>query len=331
MIYLKGFAMFSNFSRAVAALLLEAALSASAQGQTFPNKPIRLLVGFPPGGTTDIVSRIVGERMGAQMGQVVIIENKPGATGVIALDVLIKSPSDGYTISFIASPTLISALVNTKDINAERDFSPIGLIYRQGFFISLNPSVPEFKGVNTLGDLIAVVKAHPGKINYATIGVGSTGHLTGELMASRAGLQWTHIPYKGASLLLQEVLSGQAPLVDIGGVVEDARDSQGKIINLAVSSTKRHPLAPNVPTLAESGFPGVDASSWGGLVAPAGVPKAVIGRLVAEYKTAYDNPTVNEKLVRWIPEYMGPAELNDLMKQTIQTWGKVIKDVGMKP
>jgi tripartite-type tricarboxylate transporter receptor subunit TctC len=302
-----------------------------ACAQTYPGKPVRVLVGFPPGGSTDIVARVVAERWGAQLGQPMIVENRPGAGGVIGLDAVTRSLPDGYTVGLLASPTLISALVNGRSIGAEREYASIGLIYRQGFFILINPAVPEFRGVRTLADLIAVVKSNPGKINYGSIGVGSTGHLVGELMADRGGLQWTHIPYKGLAPLLQEVTAGLAPTVLIGGTIMDSRNSGGRIVALATTSSKREASAPEVPTLSESGFPGVDASSWGSFIAPVGLPNPVLVKLAADYKAAFDSPGLADKLIGFTPEYLAPQDVDALATQTLQLWGKVIKDAGIKP
>jgi len=307
-----------------------AGIPAAAQAQDYPNKPIRVIVGFPPSGTTDIVTRVMSERMSAQMGQPIIVDNRPGAGGLIGLDAVLKAERDGYTIGFLASPTLISALMAGREINADRDMTHIGLIYRRGFFLGLNPNVPEFRNVKTGPDLVAAIRANPGKINYGSIGVGSTGHLLGEMMKSIGKLDWVHVPYKGVALLNQEVMAGQAPLVVMGTTIEDPKTSGGRIINVAITSAQRHAKAPEIPSLMESGFPGIDATTWGSFYTPPGIPPAAASRLAAEFKTAHDRPETQKQLAQFDPEYMAPAQLAALTRSHLQLWGKVISDNNLR-
>lgn len=306
--------------------LILTAYSLSCGAQAYPNKPIRVIVGFPAGGSTDFVTRALSDRMSAQMGQTIVVDNRPGAGGLIGLDVVLKAERDGYMMGYLASPTLISALMAGRDINPDRDMTHIGLIYRRGLFLGLNPNAPEFKGVKTGTDLVAVIRANPGKINFGSIGIGSTGHLLGEMMKSSGKLDWMHVPYKGISQLSQESMAGLAPIVVMGTTVDDPKNSGGRMINVAVTSAQRHPGAPDVQTLIEAGFPGIDATTWGSFYAPAGIPQAAASRLAAEFKTAHERPEVQKQLAQFDPEYMAPAQLAVLARNHLQLWGKVIRD-----
>ena len=314
---------------ALASLLAVAA--PPAWSQAYPSKPVRMIVAFPPAGITDTVARMVADKMSKQMGQPFVIDNRAGAGGMIGLEALIKSEPDGYSVGLLASPTLISGMLNGREWNVENDFTPIGLNYRQGILLSLNPTVAELRNVRTGADLVRAVKANPGKVNFATIGVGSTGHLIGEILKDMAGMNWEHVPYKGTAPLMQELLAGQNPLVMMGGASEDPVRFPGRVIVVATTGAKRHALAPDAPTLAESGFPGLDATTWGGFVAPARVPAAVATRLAAEYKVAFDHPETREKLNgQVLQEYLAPAEFGRLIRDVSQQWGKVIKDKNIK-
>lgn len=319
--------------RTLLAATLIAALAAPLAGvaQTYPSKPIRLVTGFTPGGVADLLSRAIADRMTATMGQSVVVESRPGAGGLIGHDAIVKADPDGYTFGLIVSPTLISGMVGGRTWNLDAETAPLGLAYRQGFMIGLNPSIPEFSNVKNMMDLVAVVKANPGKIFYASVSPGSTGHLTGALIGSQMGLKWEHVAYKGMQGPLQEMVSGRTPLVMFGTAVEDPQKFPGKVINIASSALKRNPTTPTIPTLSESGFPNMDASTWAGFFAPVGIPKPVMDRMVAEYKAAYDHPDTQKRLgSSLVMEYMPPAEFMTLMKQTVATWGRVIKEQNIK-
>jgi len=316
----------------VTALLIAATgLAAPASAQTWPAKPIRLVVGFAPGGTTDLMSRMLGDRMSQALGQPIVIENRPGAGGVIGMDAVIKADPDGYTFGLIPSPTLIAAIFNGREQNTDRDFTPVGLTYRQGVGLGINRTMPEFKDVKNASDLVRVIKANPNRIFFGSIGTGSSGHLIGELMKISAGLQWTHIPYKGQSVAFQEVMSGQSPIVMIGISLDNPKAYGERLVAIGVSSIRRNPRLPDVPTLAESGFPGMDATSWGGYAAPAGLPPAIRERLIREYKAAFDSAEFQSKWAHFILDYIAPPEFGILMRETVQIWSRVIRDNNIKP
>jgi len=303
----------------------------TVSAQAYPSKPLRLITGFTPGGVADLLSRAIAERMSVTLGQSVVVESRPGAGGLIGHDAIVKAEPDGQTFGLIVSPTLISGMVGGRNWNLDAETAPLGLAYRQGFMIGLNPSVPEFSNVKSMMDLVAAVKANPNKIFYASVSPGSTGHLTGALIGSQMGLKWEHVAYKGMQGPLQELVAGRTPLVMFGVAVEDPQKFPGKVIHLASSALKRNPTTPSVPTLSESGFPGMDASTWAGFFAPVGIPKPVMDRMVAEYRAAYDHPDTHKRLgASLVMEYMPPAEFMTLMKQTVATWGRVIKEQNIK-
>jgi tripartite-type tricarboxylate transporter receptor subunit TctC len=306
--------------------------AAAAQAQSYPNKPIKMLTGFTAGGVTDLLGRAIAERMAAGLGQPVVLDARPGAGGIIGTDAAIKSDPDGYTIGLIVSPTIIGAMVNGREWKLESEMTPLGLAYRQGYMIGLNPTVAEFQNVKNMMDLVKVVKTNPGKIFFASVGAGSTGHLTGELIKGISGLDWTHVPYKGMQGGLLEVISGRTPLVMFGTDPDDPKRHVGRVINIASSALTRNKTTPDVPTLSESGFPDMDASTWAGFFAPAGLPKPIADRLQAEYKAAWEHPETQKRLSSsLVLEYMPPAEFMTLMRKTVSVWGKVIKDQNIKP
>lgn len=316
-------------ARSLAAALIVALAPSAAQAQAYPSKPVRFIVPFPPGGITDVLMRIMAEGMAVKLGQPVVIDNRAGASGLIGVDAIIKSPADGYTIGMLPSPTVIAGLLQGREWNVENDMSSIGLNYRQGILLAINPNAPLLKDVRNAGDLVRVIRANPGKVNYGTIGVGSTGHLLGELMRANNGLQWEHVPYKGTAPLMQDLLAAQNPIVFMGASTNDVDRNPGRLLLIATSGPRRQA---GVLPLAETGFPGIDATTWGGVIAPAKLPPAVQARLVADYKATFDAPEVREKAQKILDqEYMGPAELTQLTRQTIATWGKVIKDNNIKP
>lgn len=306
------------------ALIAALAVALPAAAQSFPNKPLRMIVPFPAGGITDTMSRLIADGMSANLGQPVIVDNRAGAGGLIGVDALIKSDADGYTFGLLPSPTLISGLLNGRRWDPDNEFTHIGLDYRQGIVLAINPNAPLFRDVKTPADLLRVVKANPNKVNYASIGVGSTGHLVGAMMAGMAGMNWVHVPYKGTTPLLQDLLSAQAPIVQMGSSIADQEANPGRVLLIGTTFPRAER---GVQALAESGFPGLDATTWGGFSGPAKLPGAVHDRLVAAYKVAFERPDVAAKAGRFlVQEYMGPAEMGKLTKDTIATWGKVIRD-----
>jgi tripartite-type tricarboxylate transporter receptor subunit TctC len=313
---------------ALAALL---ALSAScAWAQEYPTKPIRLVVPFPAGGTTDILAREVGQYLSVSLGQPVVVDNRPGAGGNIGADLVAKSPPDGYT--------LLMGTVGTHAINASlyakipydhvKDFAPVILVAGVPNVLVVNPSVP----VNSVQELIAYAKANPGKLNFASSGAGTSIHLSGELFKVMAGVKMTHVPYKGSAPALQDLLGGQVQLMFDNLPPSLPQIKGGKLRALAVTSTTRAPALPDVPTIAESGLPGFEASSWFGILAPAGTPPAIIAKVNAEVDKWLASPEGKEKLVAIGANAGGgsPEDFARHIQAETAKWAKVVKDSGAK-
>jgi tripartite-type tricarboxylate transporter receptor subunit TctC len=318
-----------NLIRGLAAAAIGAALALPAAAQTFPTKPVRLIIGSAAGDAVDVIYRLAADKMSAQLGQPVVVENRPGASGVIGLDAIIQSPPDGYTIGLLQSPAIISGLLNGREWKPDTEFSPIGLNYQQGILIAVNPTLPVFKDVRNAADLVRVIKANPGKINFGSVGAGSTGHLIGELMKSRAGLNWVHVPYKGGVPMIQALVAGADPIVAIGASLPDAERNPDRLKIVATSGAKQQS---GVGPLQEAGFPGLVATTWGGIVATGGTPAPAANRLATVYKAAFDNAEFKEKAGRiLVQEYLAPAEFGALIRDNIAMWGKVIKDNNIKP
>jgi tripartite-type tricarboxylate transporter receptor subunit TctC len=319
----------NRMMKLLAAAVIGAALAFPALAQTYPNRPIRLIIGNPTGEAVDVIFRLISENMSAQLGQPIVVENRPGAAAVIGLDAVIQSAPDGYTIGTFTSPSLISGLLNGREWKPDAELTAIGMNYQQGILMALNPNVPLLKDVKNGADLVRVVKANPGKINFGSVGIGSTGHLIGELMAGRAGLQWQHVPYKGGVPMIQAIVAGAEPIVGIGASVPDAERNPGRLLVIATSGGKPQS---GVAPISEAGFPGLVATTWGGLVGPGRLPAPVLARLEAAYKVAFDTPAIKEKTSRiLVQEYLPPPEFARVIRDNVAMWGKVIKDNNIKP
>src|SRR5262245_12258777 len=257
-----------------AALVVAALLAGSAAAQTYPNRAIRLIVPFPPGGSNDIVGRMVGQQLGDRLGQSVVIDNRGGAGGTIGSDLAAKSTPDGYTLLLISVAHAFNpAMYKKLPYDPEKAFTPIGMVAAGPVALMVTPSLP----VHSVAELIALAKKEPGKLNYATAGIGSFQHLASELFKLQTGVEMVHIPYKGGGPAMMDTIAGQAQvnmasLIQVGPHVKS-----GKLRLLATSGTKRSNLYPDVPTVAET-VPGYDATNWWGLMAPAGTPQPIISR-----------------------------------------------------
>jgi tripartite-type tricarboxylate transporter receptor subunit TctC len=277
---------------ALALSSLMAAFMAHA-ADPYPTKPIHILVGFPPGGAVDVVARTLGQQVSADLGQPVIVENKPGASTNIAVKTLIDSAPDGYTLMLTANSLASNmALFNPPPCDAEKDGAPVALVGRVPVVIAAGANAP----YKSLADLIAAAKAKPDSINYASPGNGSTPHLAVELFARAAGIELSHIPYKGGAPAITDVLGGQLPLVAVNALEVAPHVKAGKMRVLAVMSAHRSPILPDVPTIAESGFAGFEASVWYGVIAPAKTPPDVIAALSAAVQKAVASKDMQGRL-----------------------------------
>ena len=313
---------------AVGAVL--ALLATGAWGQAYPAKPIRLVVPFPAGGTTDILARAVGQKLTEAWGQPVVVDNRPGAGGNIGAELVAKAASDGYT--------LLMGTVGTHAINASlyakmpydhiKDFAPVILVAGVPNVLVVNPAVP----VNSVQELIAYAKANPGRLNFASSGSGTSIHLSGELFKVMAGVQMTHIPYKGSAPALQDLIGGQVQLMFDNLPSALPQIKGGKLRALAVTSATRAAALPDVPTVAEAGLPGFEASSWFGVLAPAGTPVAIIARLNAEIANWLASPEAREKLASQGANAAGgsPEDFAKHIAAETAKWQKVVKESGAK-
>lgn len=313
-----------------AAVVLAAAPAVRAQPAAFPSKPIKLLVGFAPGGAVDIVARAIGQQIAPGLGQPVVIENKPGAGTNIAMRALIESPPDGHTLmltanSIAANPTLYQP----APYDMARDFTPVSLVGRVPVVLAANAQTP----IDSVARLISTSKGAPKSVTYGSPGNGSTPHLAIELFARAAGIQLNHVPYKGGAPAINDVVAGHLQTVAVNALEALPHVRSGKLRVLAVLSPTRSPIFPEAPTIAESGFAGFEASVWYGLVGPAGLPPAVVARLHAEVQKALAAPEVRERLAGAGGEVLpGPVErFAGLLASERARYDKLIREARIAP
>jgi len=308
------------------ALLLALAASPAVLAQGYPSKPIRMVVGFVAGGPTDALARIVALRLGGALGHQVVVENRGGADGIIGADTVAKSTPDGYTIFFASAGHAINAsLYKTVPYRTVEDFEPITLIGDSPNIVAVTPSLP----VKDLRELIALAKAKPGELNYGA--TSSPTHLATELLASRAGIKLTRVPYKGAAPAMQALMAGDVQIVlsGIGTMLPQAK--AGRIKALAVTGAERSPLAPEIPTVNESGFKYV-ATTWYGLLAPAGTPRPVIDRLNHDARALLNDPAMKAQLAPQgvVLKPSTPEEFGAFLRSEVATWSKVVQESGAR-
>lgn len=314
---------------ALASLALTSPWFAQAQTSTYPEKPVRFLVPYPPGGGTDVVARIVQERFQAALGQPVLIENKGGAGGSLGTEVVAHAAADGYTVLFTLSSHTINPAIFTKlSFDTIKDFEPVGTVASLPQILVANPQVP----VNTLAELIALAKAKPDMLAYASVGNGSPGHLAGELFKLRTGTQMTHIPYRGGGPAVTDVVAGQVPLLWVSIPAAAQFVKAGKLKALGVSTLKRSAAFPDVPTIQESGIADFEVDSWYAMFVPASTPKPVIEKLNRALNTVLADPVVREKLLAQGAESVGgkPEALAKTVAAELPKWAKLVKDANIK-
>ena len=304
--------------------------AASAHAQSFPTRPIRIIVPSTPGGSVDMLARTIGMRMSEHWGQQVVVDNRSGAGGVIAGELTAKAAPDGYTLimATIASMATNVSLTRNLPYDPVRDFAPVSHVASQQIVLLANAGF----AARTIPELIAMAKAKPGQIAFATAGNGTGGHLAGELLKILAGIDLTHIPYKGSSPALVDVISGQVPLTPISINTALPPIRTGRVRALAVSGAHRSPALPDTPTMMESGVRGYESYTWYGLLAPKATPRAIVMKLNAETVTILKLAEVRERLLADGAEPVGnsPEEFGAFIKSEIDKWGKVIKAAGLK-
>jgi tripartite-type tricarboxylate transporter receptor subunit TctC len=302
--------------------------AAGAHAQTFPSKPIRMVVPFTPGGTTDILARTVGQKMTEHWGQPVVIDNRPGAGGNIGSELVAKAPPDGYTLLMgtISTHAINASLYKKLPFDPTRDFAPVSRVGTLPNILIVHPSVP----VKSVRELIELAKSKPGELNFASSGVGTSLHLSGELFNSMAGVKLVHIPYKGSSPALADLLGGQVKIMFDNLPSALPHVKAGKLKPLAVTSTKRAAVLPEVPTVIESGLPGFEVTSWFAVFAPAKTPKDIVTKLNGEIVKILNSGDVKEKLTQIGVDAAPttPEELAAFAKAETEKWGKVVKATG---
>ena len=295
-----------------------------APGQVWPNKPVRLIVPFAPGGGSDFLARVLGKQLTERLGQQVVIENRAGADGAVGLTALKSSPADGYTISIASiGPLAVNPVIYKKlPYDTLRDFDPVAKMVNQPLLLVVHPSLP----VKNVRELITLAQSKPDQLSYASSGAGSAANLAGELFNSMAKVKITHIPYKGTGPAVIDTISGQVQLT-YGATAVSPFVRSGKLKALAVGDAQRVPMLPDVPTIAESGVPGYEAYAWSGVVAPANLPKDVLARLSREIVQILRQKDVSEMLLQQgnVPSPLGPEEFGAYIKAEIAKWAAVVK------
>ena len=305
-------------------------LPADALAQSYPSRPVRLVVPFPAGGTTDILARAMAEKLSGALGQQFVVDNRPGAGGNIGSDIVAKSPPDGYTLLMgtVGTHAINPSLYPKMPYDHVKDFVPVVLVAGVPNVLVVNPTVP----AKTVAELIALAKEKPGTINFASSGNGTSIHLSGELFKLLAGVQIAHVPYKGSAPALTDLIGGRVQIMFDNLPSALPHIKGGKLRALAVTSSKRAPALPDLPTIAESGVAGFEASSWFGILAPAATPRDIVQRINAEANKALHAPDMREKLLAQGAEAVGnsPEFFADYIRTETVKWAKVVKDSGAR-
>jgi len=317
-------------SRIAIAALVAACLSIPAHAQEYPARPVKIIVPFAVGGPADIYARYLGARLGESLGQSFVIENRPGAGAVVGTDAASKSAPDGYTLLLMSNAhTVNETLIPNKPYSLTRDFVAVAPINYSDLMIVVNPGVQ----ANTLQEFIALAKAQPGKLNYASSGPGTPYHMAGELFKSMAGVDIVHVPYKESSAARTGVIGGQVEMMFDAVTTMNEQAKGGKVRALATSGKTRSPVTPNLPTVSEAGVPGYEAVIWLGVMAPKGTPPAIVGKLNAEIAKIVNKPETREEWAKQGASAMAmpPDEFSKYVAADIAKWEKVIKVSGAKP
>ncbi len=307
------------------------ARAAVADAARYPAKVVRVVVGFAAGGAVDVQARVVAQRLSEGLGQSVIVENRPGADGILASDFVSKAAPDGYTVAYVSAGHAMNSILHAKTLpyHAVRDFAPVSLVASGPLTLVVNRSLP----VNGLKELIALAKARPGQLNFASSGSGGTMHLAGELLKSVAKIDIVHVPYKGGGPALTDVLGGQIELTFVGAPASMPFIRSGRLKVLAVSTAKRAAALPDVPTVAELGYPDYELGAWYGVLAPARTPPAIVAQLSGELAKTVNAPDVRDKLLALGIEPVGstPERFTEHLKSEIARWTPIIQKAGIRP
>src|SRR3954465_2677510 len=315
--------------RLIALVLCSIFVSAAGAQEAYPSRPVRFILPFPPGGGTDILGRVIAERLSANLGQPVVTENRGGAGGNVGAEAAAHSAPDGYTIVLVAPSIAISPSLYSKlNYDPVKDFAPVAMVASVPNVMITHPAVP----AQNLREFIALAKAKPGGMNFGSGGSGTSNHLAGELLNLVADIKLVHVPYKGVNLAMNGVLAGEVQLVFIGVPVPAPHIKAGRLRALAVLAKERSPILPDVPTAAEAGLPDFDVTTWYGILAPAGTPRPIVTRLNSELVKIMRNPEMKERLATLgtDPLTSTPEEFGVYIKREIAKWGDVIHKAGLK-
>ena len=313
-----------------AAAVLSVAAVGAAQAQGYPNKPVRLIVPYPAGGTTDIIARVAAQQLSERLKQPFVVENKAGANGAIGSVEVARAPADGYTLLMGTASThgINSAVHKSLPYDAVKDFAPVTIVASTPNIIAVHPSVP----AKNLQELLALAKAQPGKLNYGSTSLGGSPHMSAELLKMMAGVDMVHVPYKGAAPMLTDLMGGQVQVGfdNLPSTINFVRS--GRVRAIAVTTPQRWPGAPDIPTVAESGLPGYEVSGWFGLLAPAGTPPAVLATIQQALAEAVKQPDINKQMLELgaQPVANTPDAFAKLVQADVAKWRDVVKTTGVK-
>ena len=326
----RRFNAFAALAVVAAATSLTAGFATTVAAQTYPSKPMRIIVPFPPGGPTDMVARAVGQKLQESWGQPVLVENRPGGSTIIGVDMVVKSPPDGYTLLLGSNSLALNRYLIAKvPYDVDRDIATVILVAKISNALVVHPSVP----AHDLQQFIAYAKANPGKLTYGSTGQGTATHLFAELFSNMAGVQMVHIPYRGTGPAVIDLMSGQINLMfdSLSTVIANAK--AGKVRVIGLTNSKRSASAPEMPTLHELGLTGYEATGWFGIAAPAKVPRDIIDRLNREIDSIIRQPDMAARLVQIGSDVVGgsPEDFRTFIQAEAQKWGKVIRDANIKP
>lgn len=327
---MSGLKLFFGLFRA---LLLACGVSAGdAAAQTWPAKPVHIIVPYAPGAATDVLARLMADRLGPRLGQPVIVDYKPGAGGNVGAKLVAKSPADGYTLLIVLAPGFTTAPALSKDAGFDpvRDFAPVAGLVKLSMLLAVNSSVT----VNTLSEFIAYAKARPGQLNFASPGVGMAHHLAMELLKQTAGIDLVHVPYKGGAQATQDLIAGRVQAMFGSWIIFGPHVQSGRLKPIGTASGARMIEAPEIRTIAEQGYPGFDVSLWFGLFAPAGTPPEVVARLANETQATLATSESKERLIKLgLDSYpaISPAAFGEEVKADVTKWANVIREANIKP
>jgi tripartite-type tricarboxylate transporter receptor subunit TctC len=304
------------------------ALTATAAAQDYPTKPVRLIIPFPPGGSNDVVGRMIATQLSEKLGKQVVVDNRAGAGGVIGTEVAANSPPDGYTLLIISIAHTVNPWLYKLSYDPIKSFTPVGILASGPNVLAINPGLP----VNSVKELIALAKQKPGELQYASAGVGSFQHLGGELFKLEAGVNLLHVPFKGGGPSMIDVIGGHTKIVFSSLVQTTPHIKSGKLKALATGGDKRNPVLPNVPTVAEAGVPSYRAVNWWGIMAPAGTPPAVVAKVHQALTQVQNTPAVKEQFVREGADVvqMSTEEFGKFIQTEMTKWQRVVKEGNIK-